>query len=184
MRALYATGRQADALAAYRRARVDPGCLPGRAHPDHQPRGASDTGRDAPVGARPAGPTRGPPRPAELLGYGAVQLFVERARAAAPSFAVDAAKLQTVVREVAEVCRRLDGLPLAIELAAARANALPVAELSARLGDRFRLLTTGARMALPRHQTLRAVSTGAGSCWRRPSRRRCGACRCSPAAAP
>jgi predicted ATPase/DNA-binding SARP family transcriptional activator len=95
--------------------------------------------------------------PAELLGYGAVRLFVERARAVAPSFAADAAKMQTVVREVAEVCRRLDGLPLAIELAAARVNALPMAELSARLGDRFRLLTTGARTALPRHQTLRAV---------------------------
>jgi predicted ATPase len=95
--------------------------------------------------------------PAELLGYGAVRLFVERARAVAPSFAASAAEMQRVARAVAEVCRRLDGLPLAIELAAARVNALPVPELSARLHDRFRLLTTGARTALPRHRTLRAV---------------------------
>jgi predicted ATPase/DNA-binding SARP family transcriptional activator len=95
--------------------------------------------------------------PAELLGYGAVRLFVERARAVDPSFAADAAERDRVVRAVAGVCRRLDGLPLAIELAAARVNALPVPELSARLHDRFRLLTTGARTALPRHRTLRAV---------------------------
>jgi predicted ATPase/DNA-binding SARP family transcriptional activator len=102
-------------------------------------------------------PPEGLGDPEELLGYGAARLFVERARAVAPSFAADAAEMQTVVRAVAEVCRRLDGLPLAIELAAVRVNALPLAELAARLGDRFRLLTTGARTALPRHQTLRAV---------------------------
>jgi predicted ATPase/DNA-binding SARP family transcriptional activator len=94
---------------------------------------------------------------AELLGYGAVRLFVERARAVDPGFAADPADRGRVVRAVAEVCRRLDGLPLAIELAAARVNALPVPELSARLHDRFRLLTTGARTAPPRHRTLRAV---------------------------
>jgi predicted ATPase/DNA-binding SARP family transcriptional activator len=102
-------------------------------------------------------PPEGLDDPAALLGYGAVRLFVERARAVAPGFAADAAEMQRVGWAVAEVCRRLDGLPLAIELAAARVNALPLAELAARLHDRFRLLTTGARTALPRHQTLRAV---------------------------
>jgi predicted ATPase len=58
---------------------------------------------------------------------------------------------------VAEICRRLDGIPLAIELAAARAAALTPEQIARHLNDRFRLLTTGSRMALPRHQTLRAL---------------------------
>src|SRR5205807_8834614 len=58
---------------------------------------------------------------------------------------------------VLQVCRRLDGIPLAIELAAARVKALPVEEIAARLDDRFRLLTGGSRTALPRQQTLRAL---------------------------
>src|SRR5262249_38380818 len=58
---------------------------------------------------------------------------------------------------VAEICRRLDGIPLAIELAAARLKALTVEEIGAHLGDRFRLLTGGSRTALPRQQTLRAT---------------------------
>ena len=91
---------------------------------------------------------------AELGGFAATRLFLERAAAAAPGFAVrDPAEAAAV----AEVCRRLDGLPLAIELAAARAGALPPPQLAARLDDRFRLLTAGARTALPRQQTLRAV---------------------------
>jgi predicted ATPase/DNA-binding winged helix-turn-helix (wHTH) protein len=87
------------------------------------------------------------------LRYGAVRLFVERARAAAPHFATDR-RLATVI---AAICRRLDGIPLAIELAAARAAALGVEEVAARLDDRFQLLTGGRRTALPRHQTLRAT---------------------------
>jgi predicted ATPase/DNA-binding SARP family transcriptional activator len=83
----------------------------------------------------------------------AVQLFADRAADAAPGFAVDAATVASVV----EICRRLDGLPLAIELAAARLRSLPVQQIAARLDDRFRLLTGGSRAALPRQQTLRAV---------------------------
>ncbi|MEQ4305173.1 BTAD domain-containing putative transcriptional regulator [Plantactinospora sp. B6F1] len=85
--------------------------------------------------------------------YAAVRLFVERAADVAPGFAVGPDNLAAVLR----ICRTLDGLPLAIELAAARLRALPVAEIAARLDDRFRLLTRGSRLAQPRHQTLRAV---------------------------
>jgi hypothetical protein len=70
-----------------------------------------------------------------------------------PGFGLDAQTLPVV----AEIVRRLDGLPLAIELAAARLRTLPLTEISQRLNDRFRLLTGGSRTALPRHRTLRAV---------------------------
>nr|WP_277349691.1 BTAD domain-containing putative transcriptional regulator [Planosporangium thailandense] len=83
----------------------------------------------------------------------AVRLFVDRAAAVRPGFAVDA----TTVRDVVQIVRRLDGLPLALELAAARLRTLPLAELAGGLSDRFRLLTGGNRTALPRHRTLRAV---------------------------
>ncbi len=83
----------------------------------------------------------------------AVRLFGERGAAVAPGFAVTAALRPTVV----EICRRLDGQPLPIELAAARLRTLAPEEIRRRLDDRFRLLTTGPRTALPRHQTLRAV---------------------------
>jgi predicted ATPase/DNA-binding SARP family transcriptional activator len=89
----------------------------------------------------------------EAMGYAAVRLFVERATAVRADFTLDGES----VGDVVEVVRRLDGLPLAIELAAARARVLPVQEIAARLDDRFRLLTGGSRTALPRHQTLRAV---------------------------
>ena len=79
----------------------------------------------------------------------AVALFADRAAAVRPGF--------TVTPEVAVICRRLDGQPLPIELAAARLRTLTPAEILERLDDRFRLLTSGARTALPRHQTLRAV---------------------------
>jgi predicted ATPase len=88
-----------------------------------------------------------------LLRYGAVRLFVERARAAEPHFAPDRRPMALI----AAICRRLDGIPLAIELAAARAAALGIEQLAARLDDRFQLLTGGRRTALPRHQTLRAT---------------------------
>jgi len=85
--------------------------------------------------------------------YGAVRLFAERARAAEPHFAPE----RRVVAMIAAICRRLDGIPLAIELAAARAATLGIEELSVRLDDRFQLLIGGRRTALPRHQTLRAT---------------------------
>jgi predicted ATPase/DNA-binding SARP family transcriptional activator len=83
----------------------------------------------------------------------AVRLFADRAAAVRPGFALDAATRPVVT----EICRRLDGQPLPIELAAARLRTLSPQEIAARLDDRFRLLTTGVRTALPRHQTLRAV---------------------------
>ena len=83
----------------------------------------------------------------------AVRLFADRAGAVSPGFTVDEENLPLVL----DIVRRLDGLPLAIELAAARLRTLPLAEISRRLDDRFRLLTGGSRTALPRHRTLRAV---------------------------
>ncbi|MFI7586054.1 BTAD domain-containing putative transcriptional regulator [Spongisporangium articulatum] len=83
----------------------------------------------------------------------ALELFVDRAALVRPGFTLDASNTPVV----AEICRRLDGLPLAIELAAARLRTLPVETIEQRLSDRFRLLTGGSRTALPRHQTLRAV---------------------------
>jgi non-specific serine/threonine protein kinase len=87
------------------------------------------------------------------MGYPAVELFADRAAAASPGFAVtgDNAEL------VAEVCRRLDGIPLAIELATSRLYALSLAQIASLLEDRFGLVTRGSRAALPRHQTLRAA---------------------------
>jgi predicted ATPase/DNA-binding winged helix-turn-helix (wHTH) protein len=98
-------------------------------------------------------PSKGTEDPDEVLRHGAVQLFVARARAAEPQFSTDG----RVTAAMAEVCRRLDGIPLAIEFAAARAATLGVETLAARLDDLFRLLTGGRRTALPRHQTLRAT---------------------------
>jgi len=88
-----------------------------------------------------------------LQRFEAVQLFVERARASRPDFTLTGRNAAAV----AQICRRLDGLPLAIELAAARLSALSTRDVAARLDDRFRLLTAGNRAALPRHQTLRGV---------------------------
>jgi predicted ATPase len=95
------------------------------------------------------------------LQHDAVHLFVDRAQARDPRFALTPANLDAVV----QVCTRLDGVPLAIELAAARIRAMSVADIQGRLDDCFQLLTAGARRALPRHQTLRAASTGAMSCF-------------------
>jgi predicted ATPase/DNA-binding winged helix-turn-helix (wHTH) protein len=89
----------------------------------------------------------------DMLRYSAVRLFVGRAREAEARFSLDARSGTAV----ATICRRLDGIPLAIELAAARAAALGVEGLASRLDDRFRLLTDGRRTALTRHQTLRAT---------------------------
>ena len=81
------------------------------------------------------------------------RLFTERAQAAAPGFGIDAANAVAV----AEICRRLDGIPLAIELAAARVTAMSPTEIARLLDERFRLLTGGRRTAVERHQTLRAT---------------------------
>ena len=89
----------------------------------------------------------------DLLGCEAVQLFAQRAQAVAPAFRVTADNAAAV----AQVCGRLDGLPLAIELAAACVPTLSVQQVAARLDDRFRLLTGGSRTAQGRHQTLRAT---------------------------
>ncbi len=90
---------------------------------------------------------------AEASSYAAVRLFVDRAAAVRPGFVVDEASVDSVV----SIVRRLDGLPLAIELAAARMRAMSPQQIAARLDDRFRLLTGGSRTALPRHRTLLAV---------------------------
>jgi non-specific serine/threonine protein kinase len=90
---------------------------------------------------------------AGLAHFEAVRLFVERGAAVQPGFAVTDANGAAI----ADICQRLDGIPLAIELSAARVNVLTVEQIAVRLDDRFRLLTGGARTALPRHQTLRAL---------------------------
>jgi predicted ATPase/DNA-binding CsgD family transcriptional regulator len=87
-----------------------------------------------------------------LLGYDAVRLFAERAAAVLPGFAVDAGN----GRDVAELCRRLEGIPLAIELAAVRLRSMSPGQMMARLEDRFGLLSLGDR-SQPRHETLQAA---------------------------
>jgi predicted ATPase/DNA-binding winged helix-turn-helix (wHTH) protein len=89
----------------------------------------------------------------DAKGYAAVQLFVERATASVESFTLDDATAPAV----SEICRRLDGIPLAIELAAAPVEFFGVASLASQLGNMFSVLTQGRRFALPRHQTLRAT---------------------------
>lgn len=99
------------------------------------------------------------PRPTRLPGidelrtYPAIALFESRAADAQHGFRLD----DTTARPVAEICWRLDGIPLAIELAAARVRLMSCQQIAARLDERFRLLTTGTRTALHRHQTLRAA---------------------------
>lgn len=91
--------------------------------------------------------------PDEVAATAAVRLFVERAAAVSDGFAV----MPENVDAVAEICRHLDGIPLAIELAAARVRAMPPAEIAGRLGERFRLLSGGSRRAQERHRTLLAT---------------------------
>jgi predicted ATPase/DNA-binding SARP family transcriptional activator len=104
-----------------------------------------------PVGGLPVPPAA--EAVAELTAFPAVRLFVDRAADAVPGFTVTAANAGAV----RQLCRDLDGLPLAVEIAAARMHAIPVAEIAARLGDRFRLLSGGSRTAAARHRTLQAV---------------------------
>ena len=89
----------------------------------------------------------------EMSQYGAVQLFNDRALSADNCFALTVENTP----HVADICRRLDGIPLAIELAAARVKILSPRELAQKLDERFRVLTVGDRSALPRHQTMRAL---------------------------
>jgi predicted ATPase/DNA-binding SARP family transcriptional activator len=91
--------------------------------------------------------------PDQIDGTEAVRLFVERASLTLPTFALTDRNREAVV----QICRQLDGIPLAIELAAARVKVLSVDQIASRLGDRFNFLTSGNRTALPRHQTLRGM---------------------------
>ncbi len=106
-----------------------------------------------PLAVAEFGPTRTELPVDRLAKLEAVQLFVERATAVRSGFALtpDNASL------IARICWRLDGIPLAIELAAARIKVLPLEQILSRLDDRFRLLSTGSRTALPRQQTLSAL---------------------------
>jgi DNA-binding SARP family transcriptional activator len=107
----------------------------------------------------------------------AVELFTQRARAARPGADLPA-------DAVAEVCRHLDGLPLAVELAAARVRAMSVAEIARRLDDRFGLLRGGPATPPSGTRPCRPWSTGAGTCSSRPGGRPCGPCRSSPPGSP
>ena len=99
-------------------------------------------------------PAPAPTSRAEAIpAFAAVQLFADRATAAQPSFRITADNAAAV----AAICHRLDGIPLALELAAARLRSMPVERIAERLSDCFRLLTSGDRTALPRQQTLRAL---------------------------
>lgn len=91
--------------------------------------------------------------PDQLMQYGSIRLFIERAASNMPEFRLTSAN----ARAVAEICRRLDGIALAIELAAARVRTLSAAQIAARLDDRFRLLTATSATVLPHHRTLRAA---------------------------
>ncbi|WP_340685374.1 BTAD domain-containing putative transcriptional regulator [Amycolatopsis coloradensis] len=104
----------------------------------------------------PLGPLsvpEGSPTVSQAAEAGAIRLFVDRAVAVRPDFVLD----ESTVDDVAQICHRLDGMPLALELAAARLRSMTVGQISRRLDDRFRLLTSGSRTALPRQRTLRAV---------------------------
>ena len=94
-----------------------------------------------------------PPDADALLAYGAVELFLQRARDRVPDFTLDTHSAGSVIA----ICAHLDGIPLAIELAAARVGVLSVADIAARLDARFALLTEGLRTGQPRQQTLRAM---------------------------
>lgn len=104
-------------------------------------------------------PSLGTPDPAlsesteQLAGYPAVRLFLARANEMSPGFRIT----ESNAPAIAHICRHLDGIPLAIELAASSLKALGAEQLVGRLNDRFRILTGGSRTALPRHQTLRSL---------------------------
>jgi predicted ATPase/DNA-binding XRE family transcriptional regulator len=135
--------------------RVPPLALPPNGQQAPGGRGGQRGGMDAgSAEGWDAGYSRAPDASADVLGrYAAVALFVERATAAQPRFALTDQNAATVTA----LCRRLDGIPLALELAAPRLRVLSLEQVVARLADRFRLLTGGSRAALPRQQTLQAL---------------------------
>lgn len=106
-----------------------------------------------PLSALPIPDVRALQEPAAVVGYASVQLFVERARAVSPDFSVD----RENAAAVAAICHRLDGIPLALELAAARVRSMPVRQIAERLRDRFRLLSSSDATLLPRQRTLQAL---------------------------
>ncbi|MBV8067769.1 MAG: helix-turn-helix domain-containing protein [Candidatus Eremiobacteraeota bacterium] len=99
-------------------------------------------------------PRRGMPTPEEALGYGAVELFVDRMRAVDSQVTITGENVAPIV----EICRHLDGLPLALELAAARTAVLSPSQICERLGRIFDVLTSNGVAAIPRHRTMRAVT--------------------------
>ena len=123
-------------------------------------------------------PTRsGSVEPAELAGYESIRLFCERASDVAAGFALS----EDNAGSVAEICLRLDGMPLALELAAARVGALSPAQIAERLGDCLAVLTAGSRSALDRQQTLRATLSWSHELLTTPNACCFAAWRCSPA---
>jgi len=98
-------------------------------------------------------PAKGQVDAGQILGHSAPELFIARAKELGSDFSSHAESLPTI----AAICRHLDGIPLAIEFAAARAATLGIEQVAAALGDRFALLTSGRRTPLPRHRTLRAT---------------------------
>ena len=125
-------------------------------------------------------PNESNPGAEDPLRYGSIRLFVERARAVEPRFSFD----ERVAEAVGAICRRLDGIPLAIELAAARASALGIEELASRLDARFDLLAGGRRTALPSIGHYGRHSTGATTCSRNSSDWFCVGYLSSPAVSP
>ena len=105
-----------------------------------------------------------------------MRLLCDRAALARPGFSLTAGN----AADIGEICRRLDGIPLAIELAAARLSTLTPAQLAARLGDRFRVLTGGSRTAPARHRTLRAAISWSHDLLDQPNRCASGGWRSSP----
>ena len=105
------------------------------------------------VPSLPVPPLDPPPTPAQIGEYAAVQLLLDRVRAFSPGFAITNGNAGAI----AQVCAGLDGIPLALELAAALVRGLSIEDIAARLDQRFALLTSGSRAALPRQQTLRAT---------------------------
>jgi non-specific serine/threonine protein kinase len=146
---ILATSREALGIAGETTFRVSPLSL---TVPPELPSPLAPGQADAPLASAEPSPALPEPDPTVPTSE-AVRLFVERAQAAMPAFALT----DRNVSAVEQICQRLDGLPLAIELAAARIAVLSPEQIAARLDDRFRLLTGGSRTALPRHQTLQAM---------------------------
>jgi predicted ATPase/DNA-binding CsgD family transcriptional regulator len=133
--------------------RVPPLSLPARTLPAHSLQAPSLPARSLPAPSLPAPSLQARGSPDDGAEHEAIRLFVDRAAAVRPGFALTSENRQHVV----QLCRTLDGVPLAIELAAARIRALSVEQIADRIDDRFRLLASGDRTAPPRQQTLQAA---------------------------